>query len=83
MGFWGFGVLGLHEAGFERFGEGGAVEVFADEDEGVGAGFAGLPLAVELGIEEHVHALEDEALVGSFHREHTFHAVDVAALNPE
>jgi hypothetical protein len=26
------------EAGFESFGEGGAVEVFADEDEGVGAG---------------------------------------------
>jgi len=29
----------LYEAGFEGCGEGGAVEVFSDEDEGVGAGF--------------------------------------------
>ena len=76
-------VTALHEAGLEGFGQRGAVEVFADEDEGVGAGLGGLPLAVELGVEEHMHALEDEALVATLHGEHAFHAVDVAALYAE
>ncbi len=70
------------EAGFEGGVEGGAVEVFADENQGVGSGRIG-PFAVKLRVEEHVHALEDEAFVGAFYAEHAFHAVDVGAFGLE
>ena len=73
---------GSRQTRLERFGERGAVEVFADEDEGVGARVL-VPFAVELGVEEHVHALEDEALVRAFHGQHAFHPVNVATLGAE
>jgi len=74
--------ISLGQAGFEAGGEGGAVEVFADEDEGVGSrGVA--PFLVKLGIEKHVDALEDEALGAAFDREDSLAAVDVVALSFE
>ena len=75
------GILG--QTRLESLGERSAIEVFADEDERVTTGLAGFPFAIELGVEEHVHALEDEALVGAFHGEHALHAVDVAAFYAE
>ena len=52
---------GLRQARLECLRQRGAVEVLADEDEGVLARVLA-PLAVELRVEQHVHALEDEAL---------------------
>ena len=73
---------GSGEAGLEALGQCRAVEVFADEDEGVLArGRA--PRGVKLGVEEHMHALENEAVGGALDREHAFAAVDVAALHFE
>ena len=72
----------LGQAGFEAFVEGGAVEVLADEDERIAAGGVA-PFAIKLGVEEHVHALEDEALGAAFDREDSLAAVDVVALGLE
>jgi hypothetical protein len=66
-------------AGPESLGQRGPVEVLADEDQGVHARL-GAPFAVELGVEEHVDPLEDEALGRSLDAEDALHPVDVAPL---
>ena len=49
------------EARLEGVGEFGTIEILADENERVLARLA-VPFAIELGVEEHVHPLENEPL---------------------
>src|ERR1019366_10415765 len=70
------------EAGLERSGQGGPVEVLAYEDERVDPGVRA-PFAVELGVEEHVDSLEHEALRRAPDAQDPLHAVDVVALGPQ
>jgi len=74
-------ILTCH-AGFETFRQGGAVEISADEDQRVHAGLVA-PGAVELRVEEHVHALEHEAAGRALDRKHPFGAVEIAAFRAQ
>src|ERR1039458_7983752 len=75
-------LQGSCEAGLEGFGEPGPVQVLADENEGVDAGFRS-PLAVEFRVEKHVDPLEHQALAAAFDAENTLHPVDVASPGSE
>src|ERR1035437_224843 len=66
----------------ELRGEGAAIELLANEDERVGAR-VGAPFVVELRVEQHVDALEDEALGRALDAEHALHAINVTALHAE
>ena len=55
------------------------VEVLADEDELRLARLALGPALVEVAVEDHVHGLVDELLLGVRDGEHALHAVDVRA----
>src|SRR5690606_27364024 len=71
-----------HQAFLEPARQRFAVEVLTDENEQVVA-LAAVPRAVELRVEEHVHALEDEALLRALHAEHALRSVEVIALGSE
>ena len=70
----------LREAGLEVGHELGAVEVAADEHEGVAARFPGRPRAIGGGTEDHVHALEYDALLRAAHGQYAFRGDDVGAF---
>src|SRR4051812_9095264 len=73
----------LDQTRLERLGQRGAVQIFSDEHERVRARFTGRPVAIELRVEKHVHALENESFVRALHAKHTFHPVKIAALHAE
>jgi hypothetical protein len=54
------------ETRLEALGQRGAIEILADEDEGVAAVLAVLPVAIKLRVEEHMHALENETFLRAF-----------------
>ena len=73
----------FNQARFEAFGQGGAIKIFSDEDEGVRAIFAITPFSIKLSIEEHVDTLADETLVGPFDHQHALQAEDIATFGFE